>query len=90
MIPKEYFIMECDCAMYEENTLLIDSGIELLYKHGFKTDDFIIFKYCPWCGKKLVKILIPANMTQHEAQKYSYRLHCYLPLPTTAWEYFFV
>jgi len=88
-MTREYFRMECDCQVYEENMLYIDSGFELSVKHGFITDDFIIFKYCPWCGKKLVKIIVPDGMSLREAQRCSYRLHMHLPLPTEIWKYYF-
>jgi hypothetical protein len=75
--------------MYEENILYIDSGCELLYKHGFRSDNFIIFKYCPWCGKKLVKITTPSDMSLREAQRCSYKLHMHMPLPQEIWKYYF-
>jgi hypothetical protein len=88
-MAREYFRMECDCQVYEENTLYIDSCWELGVRHGFITDDFIIFKYCPWCGKKLEKVPIPKDMSLHEAQRCSYRLHMHMPLPNSTWGYYF-
>lgn len=89
MIPREWFRMECDCAIYEENMLYIDSSWELAMKHGFRTDEFIVFKYCPWCGKKLIKVPVPVNMLLREAQRCSYNLHKHMPLPIESWKYFF-
>ncbi len=88
-MTREYFRMECDCNMYEEGMLILDSGVELLWKHGFKTDDFIIFKYCPWCGKKLIKVPIPVTMSHREAQKRSYKLHMHMPADNSFWKIFF-
>jgi hypothetical protein len=76
--------------MYEENMLYFDTCYEIILEHGFKTDDFIIFKYCPWCGKKLVKIPLSNTMSLHETQKRSYLLHSYMPLPVEMWNYFFM
>lgn len=49
--------MECDCCDYSEQVKQIDSCIELAWVHNYKLN-IIPFIYCPWCGKKLKKIII--------------------------------
>ena len=46
--------MECKCSKWKEGNKIYISMITLAYIHGLKPT-IVDFKYCPWCGEKLVE-----------------------------------
>lgn len=46
---------ECDCDEFSPNMAIILSGVNLLSTTHIYTKDLKEFKYCPYCGKKLIK-----------------------------------
>lgn len=44
----------CDCEDFEKNMKEINACCDISWNHGLGlSEDFVIFKYCPWCGKEL-------------------------------------
>jgi hypothetical protein len=47
--------IKCVCRVFESNYELLDAYAKLLVNMGY-TFLPLEFDYCPWCGKKLIKI----------------------------------
>lgn len=47
-------VLHCDCDDWEKGLEPIMGVTLFAQKHGL-TFDFLVFRYCPWCGKRLVK-----------------------------------
>ena len=45
----------CNCLNWKTFIPQVDGAISLAWTHGMWSENFKPFKYCPYCGKKLVK-----------------------------------
>ncbi len=50
------FKMECDCENYIKSMKELDSAQAIAWVHGWRYNGEF-FKYCPWCGKELKKVI---------------------------------
>jgi hypothetical protein len=46
----------CCCKDFYANMHELDCAVDIAYFHSFSlSNEFIHFRYCPWCGRKLKK-----------------------------------
>ena len=48
--------VKCNCQDWKENINKVNAGFGLSAIHGLGGYQGKVFKYCPWCGKKLMGI----------------------------------
>lgn len=52
---SKYYTMICKCEDYKNGIKEIEGSLEWAFAHGREYKGGV-FKYCPWCGKKLKRI----------------------------------
>ena len=45
----------CECPDWKPNTDYINGSIQFLAIHGIDSYNLTQFKFCPWCGKRLME-----------------------------------
>lgn len=61
--------MKCNCKDWEKYIPHLEGAISLAWVHGMWGADFRSFKYCPYCGKKLIKDEIKEKRKANNSNK---------------------
>jgi len=57
----------CSCDEFKKNMPRIDGAVSNAWIHGYELGkEFVYFRYCPWCSKKMVDEFVGDSDHDHD------------------------
>jgi len=49
---------KCTCQKWKQHIPRLESLVMIGFVHGMTVEHGVVFKFCPWCGKKLKEVKV--------------------------------